>query len=503
MKTRFSRILETLTSLSIALLLASGFWFVFFYASALVEPLLPTVAGNEPTGQWEIPMFTREGELRLVTPSKDQLLLSHGGQTIQMPNSARRIDPHANSPETTVEKLAPNTEWVEYPNGMTISEVQLNTFINKGLKNEYWYLVRKNYPKYYGYFIGYEKDSYKLIGYIGKNGFQSNCPSWEQSLPLTGKYLGFATGGSAQLNPEVLPKPWTESDPMEFALQTNRKVWIGTEEGIWLCDLGARSVRPFAPVQDVQGLNVMVDPKGWHQKVVARTKERVHVFDESGKEISRFDYPLIGNDFLTLSLTDSGTSVLVVTKHIGWVKETKRTVSIFWFDPTGKKIKELEQPLKFLPFEEGRFRTTTPVISARTTLAALGGTFPAISRAIRESIRNDQYWMRPEPVFYRIFGAVATAFAIGWLWWHQVRNRVSKTQVVIWTGFVVLFGVTGLLGYLFHKRWPALVRCQICGHRDFTGRTECSSCGHVAAEPAILGRDLVEAEPTLTFAQSA
>ncbi len=503
MKTRFSQILETLTGLSLALLLGAGFWFVIWYASFMVEPLLPTVEGDEPRGRWEIPMFTREGELQLVTPSKDQFFLNYGGQVIQMPKSARRIDPHANSAETTLVKLAPNTEWIEYPNGLSISDGQLTGFTNGGSQMEFWYLVRNVHPKGHGYFIGYEKNSKKLIGFIGKNGFQADRPSWEESLSLTESYFAVATAGTTQVSPEILPKPWTESDPMEFALQTNRKVWMSTMEGIWLCDLGTRSVRPVAPIQGVQGLHVMVDPKGWHQKVVARTKEGVQVFDESGKQISRFEYPYAGSDFLTVSLADSGNSVLVVTKYPGWVKEATRTVSIIWFDPTGKQIKELNQPLKFLPFEEGRFSTTKPVISARTAVMAIGGTFLEMSRAIRRTMASDQNWFPAEPISYRIFGAVVTVFAIAWLWWHQARNRVSKSQVLIWTGFVVLFGVTGLLGYLFHKRWPALVRCQICGHRDFTGRTECSSCGHVAAEPAVVGRDLVEAEPTLTFAQSA
>ncbi len=503
MKTKFSRILERFTGLSLALLLGAGFWFVIWYASFVVEPLLPTVESNETAGRWDIPMFTREGELHLVIPSKDQFFLNYGGQVIQMPNSARRIDPLANSPGTTIEKLAPSTEWIEYPNGVKISEGQLNSFTNGGSQMEFWYLVRNLHPRTHGYFIGYEKKSKKLIGYIGKNGLQASRPSWEESLPLTESYFGVASGGTTQVSPEILPTPWTESDPREFALQTNRKIWMSTVDGIWLCDLGTRSVRPVAPIQEVQGLHVMVDPKGWHQKVLARTKDGVHVFDESGKEISRVEYPFSGNDFLTLSLTDSGNSILVVTKYPGWVKEASRSVSILWFDATGKKIREWNQPLKYFPFEEGHFGTTKPIISTRTTVMALGGTIVEMSRAIRRTMVSDQDWFPVEPISYRIFGAVVTIFAIAWLWWHQARNRVSKTQVMIWTGFVLLFGLTGLLGYHFHKRWPALVRCQVCGHKDFIGRTECSSCGHIDPEPAILGRDLVEAEPTLTFAQSA
>lgn len=76
--------------------------------------------------------------------------------------------------------------------------------------------------------------------------------------------------------------------------------------------------------------------------------------------------------------------------------------------------------------------------------------------------------------------------ALGWLCYCRHR-RMALPGIWYWTGFVFLFGLPGYFAYLFHRRWPILENCQICGQAVPRDREKCSSCGSDFPVPAPKG----------------
>ena len=67
------------------------------------------------------------------------------------------------------------------------------------------------------------------------------------------------------------------------------------------------------------------------------------------------------------------------------------------------------------------------------------------------------------------------------------QRRMALPWTGIWVGFVFIFGLPGFLPYLFHRRWPVLDTCQVCGHAVPHDREKCSSCGTEFPVPAPKG----------------
>ena len=65
---------------------------------------------------------------------------------------------------------------------------------------------------------------------------------------------------------------------------------------------------------------------------------------------------------------------------------------------------------------------------------------------------------------------------LAWLCYRRQR-RMALPWTWVWVGFVFIFGVPGFLAYLFHRRWPVLDNCHVCGHAVPHDREKCSSCG--------------------------
>jgi hypothetical protein len=62
------------------------------------------------------------------------------------------------------------------------------------------------------------------------------------------------------------------------------------------------------------------------------------------------------------------------------------------------------------------------------------------------------------------------------LCWRRNRQYFQPASG-LWFVFVLLMGLPGLVGYLFHRRWPVQEACPACGRLVPRDRDACAACG--------------------------
>src|SRR5262245_10066375 len=84
-------------------------------------------------------------------------------------------------------------------------------------------------------------------------------------------------------------------------------------------------------------------------------------------------------------------------------------------------------------------------------------------------------------------GVVSAALAT---WCYKRHRRYSEHGAAAWAGFVFVMGPPGLIGYLLHRHWPMIERCQNCGKDSPRDRDACLHCGTEFPTPAMKGIEI-------------
>jgi hypothetical protein len=84
----------------------------------------------------------------------------------------------------------------------------------------------------------------------------------------------------------------------------------------------------------------------------------------------------------------------------------------------------------------------------------------------------------------------AVGAGLAWLVYRRHR-RLGQPWAGAWAVFVFLFGVPGLLGYLFHRSWPVRVACPRCAEVVPRDREVCLACGQQFPEPPRKGTEVL------------
>jgi hypothetical protein len=92
------------------------------------------------------------------------------------------------------------------------------------------------------------------------------------------------------------------------------------------------------------------------------------------------------------------------------------------------------------------------------------------SEFLRIPLRRALFDTWPQSLVQIILSAV-----LGWMCWRRQRLDTERGTWA-WMTFVVLFGLPGWLGYIWHRRWPVLAACPACGRKAPRDREDCAGC---------------------------
>jgi len=198
-----------------------------------------------------------------------------------------------------------------------------------------------------------------------------------------------------------------------------------------------------------------------------------------GLQSRRFDFYEIREG---QGLIDAPRPVLEGTRH-----------DLFWIDPEGKILRQEEVLLPHRsPTDDPRtgawemaFAMPSPLAAAIAVPATWISSKVESDTAAAIRAAFAQSWA---PMLVVLLIGVAAA----WLCYRQ-QKRYDQPWTGLWVVFVLLAGIPGLLGYLWHRRWPTVMPCPSCGASAPRDRNRCIRCGSEFPAPAPQGIEVFAA----------
>jgi hypothetical protein len=356
-----------------------------------------------------------------------------------------------------------------------------------------WYFVHDGARDGRGYFVGYDSESKLCVGFIGRDGFRTDRPPVEQWFPMDGVKLASGRAFSRY----TLGRYWGGYSEDQFAEFPAWKVDMISGTQLIEVDLRARSVTTLMESTNMMAVGISEtvskskpvgeEPPAVHrqQHLAVRTADRVLVLDAAGKQHSEYVLPEedgLRDRGFTLYELDAGKALVIAGRVL---LERSQREELLWIDASGKVLRRakvsrqgVNGPNDARDAWKSALIVPAPVALALVaTLAPLdyisSGREPNYSAALAHSLAV--FW--PSLLVVTLLSAV--------LAWYCCRRhrRYYQASSVVWFVFVLLLGVSGLVAYLFHRRWPVLEKCPACGHDVPRDREACAKCGAAFPPP--------------------
>jgi hypothetical protein len=376
-----------------------------------------------------------------------------------------------------------------------------------GQPMSYWYLICDRNPLASSYFIGFDSVSKQGIGYIGRNGFRSTLPVAEDHFPLHEHKVSRSVVVSSQYG-YLDREPVNGGSVMGLGRFSPRLVYVLAEDSMVEVDLLKRSTRVVLEEPGLlsacqliraQSTPTTIQSAAYLSQVeeylAVRAKDRILILNRAGKLESSFKIPVEFRDarsFMFCLLSDNSAILDVPSADL--LSETPQAVGewqLLWIDGKGNILRRKDYSLQRGDFA-GRLQfwpwNTALAIPAPPAMAAVSivlapqlllalGEEPTYLSALGKSCR--QFW--PALLVVLLLSAALAVYCF------RRQRRYYQPYSGAWFVFVLLTGLPGLVGYLFHRRWPVLENCPACGHAVPRDRETCAKCGAAFPQPAPKG----------------
>lgn len=314
-----------------------------------------------------------------------------------------------------------------------------------------WYLDR------HGKLIGYNGQTRKFIGSLD--------PHRSDGSPDHDPFL-FNRGGYYFYNPYSGP-------PSEL---------LPTATAVYSVDFRERSVKPVFSLPDDERIDgftpVTTAGSGAVANFLLTTRRTVRLIDYEGKTIFALPYQPEYSEYPQVQLTILQPAETSTTNFAVWFypdSETNRVVGwkmpihVMWLGPDQAVTKRAELPELRLPENDS---------GPDQLLATL---LPPVFHLLADHKINS--------VWNLCCFAVSSISAFIGLGLVKRYNLSAKARVG-WTIFILLFGITGLLGLLCTEEWPAREMCPDCKKLRSVDRATCEHCGATFSPPEKNGSEI-------------
>jgi hypothetical protein len=358
----------------------------------------------------------------------------------------------------------------------------------------YWYLVDDGNPADAAYFVGFDAETARRIGYLGTSGFRLDEPAADDRFAIDetalvqNRVFATAAGNWSPVNP-YLNQFQQFSVPGEdgpgYLLSGNRLVQF---------DLRARRTRVLGEFP--HAMSVAMFPKwpppkheGW--LVAVRMPEEVALIDPHTERVERFALPAtLRERSFTFYQTAEREAVFVADPVVHVVGEGGRDV--LRVDAEGRILSRNELRWESLWWSDGSNRAVTGSIAAAASPAPLPalGILPLVHATGDFGDDLALAWRHGFPSSWpHLLPVCVVGTIMAWLCYRRQR-RLCLPWTGAWVTFVFLFGLPGLVGYLVHRRRPPVTPCDGCGQAVPRDRPACARCGREFAPPPRTGKEI-------------
>lgn len=380
----------------------------------------------------------------------------------------------------------------------------------------FWYFVYESEFKGRGYFVGIDSKSKLPIGFIGKQGFSATVPPGDDQFVIDPESFGLGTYGGIVSFESAYGTVPNQVDSLLPNSSYLRFVYLVSEGSLLRVNLYDRTVETLLESDQLVSLAKLQQDKSVSLQgetdfsvttitskllLALRFNDHVELFDPTGEDIhDTTSYPvpeeqLVFDDQrrlpprLALYVTEDET--LIYSWYPSNPSDTGHSSRLVWVQSDGQVTRT----------EDIRFADSSSSSQGVfvTAVAPIGGTlFPMIVLIGSASI----YVAEGDAT--NLLDALSQVLAIGWpalvsafvascvaVWLcFRRQQRFGIERGSWWLLFVALFGLPGLLGYIWSHRWPPLVACAECGRPASQDRPSCHQCGEEFAHPPLLGTEV-------------
>ncbi|QEG35064.1 hypothetical protein [Bythopirellula goksoeyrii] len=380
----------------------------------------------------------------------------------------------------------------------------------------YWYLIRDKSLEGHAYLAGYESQSQHLIGYFDRKGFHETLPQNVDLFNLQGGLAGyspfyFASNGYMEppsTNPqfrymrgssEIVPPYWI--------------IFLLDDDHIWRIDLRERTLSIFETTSDAISITMITEPlpslageekqndkleqaleesrRKTVRRLAVRHTDRIEVWNPTAESKKVFTLPdrLRQADLRALSLGNGQMLIQLIHGH--WERGSR--LELIWLDEAGTEVRN--ENLKLVGYVPPNPRTQAWQMAGTAPVPALWGFYEFIGRPF--ALMNSREVLSYQPAISRTWRetwpACVTVLLLSTIaaWqamrWHK-RHYLSGG--ILWTTFVFLLGVPGLVAYWLHFRGSPVAKCASCGQEVPRNRDTCARCAEPFPEPALKGTEI-------------
>jgi hypothetical protein len=356
----------------------------------------------------------------------------------------------------------------------------------------FWYLIHDGRPNGLAYFEGFNVDTYLRKGYIGQNGERSDVPPADDRFAVASEYM------LANQSWPAGAEPWQALHRI-YDQQNERKAYFVSATEAWEIDLENRKPHvlwrgkdaiDMAPILKLQrGLRYGEDDEKPH--FVIRTPDRIDVLADNYRVAYSVTIPEPARSATLEAFEFPEGGLLLVTRYF---RADLTRVPIYWVPKDGGPAKSHVVELK------GHDTLPAP----RVLWAGIGALLPAPLlytagigiKAYSDVVDTGEASSLGE--------ALSTEFAAAWpmlvvlvlinlglaAWVYRRHQSLGQSSPFGWAIFVFLFGVAGLAGYWWHRRWPVRDACPSCRTVVPRDRETCLHCRREFPRPAPLSTEI-------------
>ncbi|MCA9094166.1 MAG: hypothetical protein KDA68_11805 [Planctomycetaceae bacterium] len=367
-----------------------------------------------------------------------------------------------------------------------------------------WYATLADPTRRLLFFQGYSVPGGRRIGYIGRNGFSENLPKSEEQFEVA-KSWGFLIPRDS--NQEfVHGGMWNGREYFERT-DCTFPLLITSDRRLLQVNLRQLSVEEFLPEIDF----ISVNQENWQREIevdgdIENETDRKRTVPEEGIQLRT------ESELVWVSFAENADHKKVLQKVT--IPEELRERPFSWYhlkDRSGLIIeREQRHPLKNTfttrirqHDNEGNFATPFEVETKSfptyySTILIGEIVFPPLTIAKRhwefQQREPEQrvYFSLSQMIIFQLWPlslAVALVSGIG-LMLHTRHRGNGWGEAIGWGLVGFCFGVSGIAGYLIHRRWGVRVRCPSCGRDVLLLGEKCSGCAAEFPQPELVGTEV-------------
>jgi hypothetical protein len=410
---------------------------------------------------------------------------------------------------------------------------RLRAFLDELHPDNVWYFVHDGRTDGAGYFVGYDKVEKRRLGFIGQSGFSLDCPPQKDWFPVERHLvrspllklwtsIGVSKGwlGAELDSLEKSPIPphlvfvpsGRELKQVDLSTRTVRTVVTTDEliEGVRVAghltpldtlgvlptdqaaDVSGKSANPKEPSDGARGASKAGEARSNDAAVAAMTAHKIHVLDRDCRQLAVFATPAEARGEVELYFRQGWATALVpwvtTSDHKLMRREMLYKIAADDTFRDGKlveSVQRVEPPWSersdsvMLPValpSPATLLFVEPLVIARTELS--DGYLGGFSVMLRES-----GLILPVLATLTVFLAVMT-------WRRCAAYSLSLGERVAWSAFVVLFGLSGYVGFRLHRPWPLRDECPKCHAQTVLEHGLCTRCGEGFPGPIFKGTEV-------------